>query len=403
MVHQPVHAVGLSERRYDLDWLRLITMCVLLFFHVGALFNTWWWLVKNSELTDRLHYPMIWVQFWRMPLLLFISGAGTYLAMNKRSLPQYAFERIKRLLIPLIFGVLVVGPPQIYYQHKDQYDSYLEFYTKNFDLNYDPSGPFAWHHLWFIAYLLIFSFLALPLLAFMRSARYEKVKGRLEILLMKPLSILFIPAGVMMLTQILLRPYFPNDTYYLWGDWSFFTLYLCFFLLGLLCYSSQKIWTFIGDNRTFIFVATIMAALLYGCYRYLRTVRRFPWSDLSDRIPYDVLTVLVGWFTILTIIGYGQHYLNRPHRFLPKINEGIYPFYIIHQPLIVVIGYYVCQLDWSITLKYWSVVTLTLVSFAMIYFLLITPFKLTRFLFGMKQRKGNKPSTMDLKESLSPA
>jgi len=401
MGHQPIHARGVSNRRYDLDWLRFIAMWLLLFFHVGCLFNTWWWLIKNSELTDRLHYPMLWLHYWRMPLLLFISGAGTYLAMNKRTLPEYIVERIKRLLIPLIFGILVVGPPQAYYQRKDQYDSYWEFYIKNFDLNFDPMGTFGWYHLWFIAYLLTFSILASPLIIFIRSSRYEKFKESLENVLMKRLSILFIPGGILMLTQILLRPYFPDDTFRLWGDWSYFTLYLFFFLFGLFCFSSQRIWTFIGDNRRFLLVATFFGTLLYGIYRYLRKIYHFPWSDFADRIPYDVLTVLFTWFTILAIIGYGQHYLNRPHRFLPRINEGIYPFYIIHQTLIVVIGYYVCQLDWGITLKFCSVVFLTLISFAGIYFLFITPFKVTRFLFGMKHRKEDKPSPVDLRESFN--
>lgn len=73
----------LHPRRHDLDWLRLIAIVVLLFFHTGMWFNTWGWHVKNNETSLSFNYWTIWMHQWRMPLLLFISGAGTYMAMGQ--------------------------------------------------------------------------------------------------------------------------------------------------------------------------------------------------------------------------------------------------------------------------------------------------------------------------------
>jgi glucans biosynthesis protein C len=90
---------------------------------------------------------------------------------------------------------------------------------------------------------------------------------------------------------------------------------------------------------------------------------------------------------VITIIAYGQHYLNKPHPWLTKISEGLYSFYILHQTVIIAIGCYICQLDWSIAAKYWTIAMLTLISCAGFYLLLIRPFNVMRFLFGMKARK----------------
>jgi peptidoglycan/LPS O-acetylase OafA/YrhL len=99
-----------------------------------------------------------------------------------------------------------------------------------------------------------------------------------------------------------------------------------------------------------------------------------------------VVAIFVSWFTVITIIAFGQHYLNRPHPWLSKISEGLYPFYILHQSVIIVIGYYVCKWDWSITAKYWTICFLTLTCCVVFYVLLIRPFNTTRFLFGMKKK-----------------
>jgi peptidoglycan/LPS O-acetylase OafA/YrhL len=93
-----------DQRRHDLDWLRVIAIAVLLFFHTGMWFNHWGWHVKNNELSYSFQYWMVWSHYFRMPLLLFISGAGTYMAMGKRTPGQFRVERFKRLVVPLIVG-----------------------------------------------------------------------------------------------------------------------------------------------------------------------------------------------------------------------------------------------------------------------------------------------------------
>ena len=373
------------ERRNDLDWLRLIAIVILLFFHTGMLFNPWDWHIKNNETSESFRYWMIWLHFWRMPLLLFISGAGTYLAMKKRTSGQYAGERLKRLLVPLVFGMFVVVPPQIYYEHINKYSSYWEFYKTVFQFVPYPEGSFSWHHLWFVAYLLVFSLIALPLVNYLTSERSLSFRTMTSWLLARPAGMLLAPSILILITQVILRPYFPEETHALLDDWGFFMFYFSFFLFGMICFSHRETWLSIGANRKHFLTAALLILIpFYVTYFSFRDIVTLPWPEETVETIFDVTAIFLSWFWVITVIAFGQYYLNRPHPWLRHFNEGLYPFYILHQTVIIAIGYYVCQLEWSIAAKFWTVSLLTLLSCLIIYFGMIRPFNVMRILFGMK-------------------
>ena len=101
-------------RRYDLDWLRVIVFALLIFYHVGMFFVPWGWHIKNERIYNDLIWPMLFLNQWRLPILFTISGMGTYYALSKRNLRQFSWERGWRLGVPLLFGMLLIVPPQIY-------------------------------------------------------------------------------------------------------------------------------------------------------------------------------------------------------------------------------------------------------------------------------------------------
>ena len=378
--------INSQERRHDLDWLRLIAIFILLFFHTGMWFNQWGWHVKNNETTVSFQYWMVWLHYWRMPLLLFISGVGTYMAMSKRTPKQYAGERFKRLFVPLVFGMFIVVPPQIYYEYIDKYDGYWDFYKTVFEFQPYPGGSFSWHHLWFILYLFLYSLLLIPFLVYIRSDRSLKFREVVTRWFCSPAGILFIPSLFIFATQLLLRPYFPEEEHNL-TDWAYFVFYMCFFFFGMLCYSDKKLWLSIGANRKQLLVASLFTLFpFYVCYFHFRDLIVLPFTDDTVELIFDITAIFLSWFTVITVIAFGQHYLNKPHPWLKYVNEGLYPFYILHQTVIIVIGYYICQLDWSIALKYWTIASLTLISCAGFYLLVIRQFNVMRFFFGMKKK-----------------
>ena len=375
-----------DTRRNDLDWLRLIAIVILLFFHTGMWFNTWGWHVKNNETSTSFNYWMVWLHFWRMPLLLFISGAGTYMALGKRTPRQFAGERFKRLFIPLLFGMFVIVPPQIYYEYIKSYDNYWEFYKTVFQFKPYPPGSFSWHHLWFVLYLLLYSLLSLPLLIYLRSPQSAWFKEKIFKYFSCTTGILLVPSIFILITQVLLRPYFPEETHDL-KDLAYFIYYFCFYLFGMLCYSNPNLWEAIGENRKRLLLTTVFALIpFYVLYFHVRGIIHFPWSDDTVEIIFDIVGIFEAWFTVITIIAHGQHYLNKPHPWLKYFNEGLYPFYILHQTVIIMIGYYICQLDWGIGAKFWSISLLTGISCTVFYLIVIRTNNVTRFLFGLKKK-----------------
>jgi glucans biosynthesis protein C len=384
---QTISTGNSSVRRHDLDWLRAIAILILLFYHTGMLFVPWDWHIKNNEVSNSFRYWMLWLHEWRMPLLLFISGAGTYMALGKRTTRQFASERFRRLFIPLVFGMFVIVPPQIYYEHIISFSSYWDFYKTVFNFIPYPEESFSWHHLWFIWYLFVYSLMAIPLLIYLRSEKSKSFKEKLSRWMQHPLVLLFLPMLIITITQVTLRPYFPDETHAFIDDWAFFMFYGSFFIFGMISYSDQRIWNAFSKNiKSLLWAAVFLLIPFYTLYLSFRGIIELPYSREILQLIFDVLATFVAWFWVAVVIAYAQKYLNKPHKFLSHLNEGLYPFYILHQTVIIFVGYYICQLDWGIAAKFWSVSLLTMIYCIGIYLLIIRPFNVLRFLFGMKPR-----------------
>jgi len=376
-----------AVRRHDLDWLRLIAIVILLFYHTGMLFCTWGFHIKNSETSTTFDSWMVWLHPWRMPMLLFISGAGTYMALGKRTKNQFVGERFRRLFIPLLFGMFVVVPPQIYFEYYDKYPNFWEFYKTVFHFKPYPGGSFSWHHLWFVLYLLVYSLVLLPFLGFIRSERSNNFKVKVRRWLSTPWGMLLIPGTFIFLTQLALRPYFPDEKHNM-ADPAFIVFYGCFFFFGSLFYSDQELWQSIEKNRKKLLLAAVLILIpFYGVFMHWHKVIDIGiYDDRTLELIFDISSIYLSWFTLIAVIGFGSHYLDKPNAILPYTNEGLYPFYILHQTVIIWLGFYICQLDWSIAAKFWSVSFLTLMICIAIYFALIRPFNIMRLFFGVKPK-----------------
>lgn len=367
------------KRRYDLDWLRVIAFALLMLFHTGMLFSTWSWHVKNLETSDAFDIVMRFLHQWRMPLLFFISGSAIWFAMDRYSAWQFFLERHKRLLIPLVFGMLVIIPPQVYYErlyHQQVYDSFGDFYRTLFALGSYPEGNLSWHHLWYIPYIWTYSMLALPLFIGLRSSTGRRILARGMKGLESPwlLFLAFIPSAV---TEILLRPYWPEDANNLTSDWANFAHKLTFFLAGFAFASSTPLYDVIATHRRkFLFAAVAALALLEPTW----TWRIYYLPETAYRVVQNINI----WMWLLAVLGYGRRYLCFNHTILRYANEAVYPFYILHQTVIIILGYYLVPVNWSIGVKFCVVVTGTFLITGLLYALVIRPWNILRVGFGMK-------------------
>ena len=184
---------------------------------------------------------------------------------------------------------------------------------------------------------------------------------------------------------ILLLFWYPNETHALIDDWATFFRYFSFFITGYFIGTHLGFWNDIEQNRRRYLRVAFFSTLII---KYLRWNDLEPeWEPGPQNIAYIALWTFSAWTWILALLGYAKRYMNFNSSFLKYTNEGIYPFYILHQTVIVIITFYVVQTEETIISKY---IFLTLVSFAVtigLYEFLVRPYNLMRFFFGMKNKK----------------
>ena len=366
-----------SERQYYIDWLRIILIFSVFLFHIGMIFNTWDWHVKNDvTYGGALKQMMTFLHYWRMPLLFLISGAGTWFALGKRSTGQYLGERAKRLFLPLLAGVFVLVPVQVFIEKSSQFHSLFAYYPHMFEGIY-PEGNFSWHHLWFIAYLFFIALLISPFLGLLKSDRFTKFVSKSESFLCKPLAlnIILIP---LILSQILLRPYFPESTHDLLHDWAYMTYYIVFFLSGLILLPNKNIAEIIRKQRFYFLVEAVISTLVMFKVSYVLG------SEQLGDIIWDLSSFFVAWSCGMAAVGFSKHYLNRDSKWRKLANEAIYPFYLLHQPVIVVLASIMTQWEISIGLKVLSIASSSFMLTIAIYWWIVRPVNALRIIFGMR-------------------
>ncbi|MEP1032433.1 acyltransferase family protein [Ekhidna sp.] len=384
------------ERRHDIDWLRIIAIILVLYFHTAMIFTAEWdWHIKNDELSYLWLEFNFWLSRFRMPLLFFISGYGTFLALRKRSPLRYLKERHNRLVIPLLFAMIVVVPPQVYFERvfNGATFSYAEFWPTIFQMIPYPEGSLSWHHMWFVLYLFIYSAVLLPIFLVLKRS---KVRDYINELINKHSSITYLILIVPSVIVYTCFTVYTNRTNALIGDWGWMSYWASFFLAGYFAGIAPSMWQRIEkDTRTLIGLALLSTIIL----------NYFRWNRLDiegfTEIAYLALLPISGWLWLLSMLSFGKKYLNKNHPILAYANQAIYPFYILHQTIIIIIGYYIVTLvDEGILAKYIFVSTASFILSVAGYEYLIRPFRIMRFLFGVKelQAKSKKKDFTKLEE-----
>jgi len=318
------------NRRPELDWLRVVAIAILHVFHVGMMFNRWNFHLKNPEPLPVLEPPMAFLHQVRMPLLMVIAGIATAIALERRSVAQFARDRVWRLFVPLVFGMLVIVPPQIYIEWIASgrfTGSYAAFYPSVFALRPYPAGSLSWHHLWFVVYLLVYSMLALPLFAGLATERGRRVLDWLDRAWARGwIAALAVPLAI---ERIALRDY--PETHRLVGDWNTVAYYALLFASGHLLGRSPAAWAHLVARRwRYLAALAALLAVMLPPNEY-----PFPFEQLG--------TVATVWCLILTALGWTRWYFQRPAARVPgwldHAQRLSYPFYLFHQTAILVAGW----------------------------------------------------------------
>ena len=390
-----MHGVStMTERRYDIDWLRIFGIAMLFPFHAARVFdvfepnyvkNAIWQSMDQASTTPGFSWPLslfiFFTAYWFMPLLFWLAGSSSWYALQKRDGGQYARERVARLLVPFLFGLVVIVPPQGYMARLMQgyqggYLNYLLGYFTDFSDLSGYYGTFTPAHLWFILYLFVISLCVLPLMLAIRKRVLAANDGGKPFWLARQMEK---PAVFLALLPVLLTitEALPD----IGGKNPFY--YAALFLIGYLAACSKSVLAMLNRLR-FPALLTLPAVLA------LLTLMQFQWGfgnhpDLS--VPQAAMAITRNLALILTmtvLLGYGNRLLNKNTKTLTYLSRAAFPVYILHQTVMMVAAFFVVQWALPVWGKFSLIIVLSFAATLALYELVVRRVGFLKALFGLK-------------------
>jgi glucan biosynthesis protein C len=387
----------MQERRYDVDWLRIIAMLAVFLFHSTRFFDPEGWHLKNPEQSELLFISMrglIWT--WSMELFFLLSGVGTWYSLGSRRAGAYVWERVKRLLIPLYTaGLFVLLPIQLYFElftnsgYRGNFWQFIPRYFARLNLpsiTQWPSTllpiPFS-GHLWFLQYLFLISLLSLPLLLYLKSEQGQRLVARFAgwcdrrggiFLFVIPLS----------LASIVFRAVFEGR--FTWADLLWYAI---FFVIGYMMAADKRFTVSVRRHGWICLVLWIVgfggAGLLVLALGYDPYPGKEPFSLVF--VLFQIVWTIASWSAVVFVLSIGARYLNTNNKFLVYGNEAVLPFYLFHQTIILCVGWYVIRWDMGLLIKLLIIAAVSFLLIMILYELFVRRFNIVRFFFGMRPKK----------------
>jgi peptidoglycan/LPS O-acetylase OafA/YrhL len=345
-----------TSRRYDIDWLRIIAIALLIVYHIGIGFQPWGVLIgfiQNEESLTSIWPVMAMLNIWRIPLLFFVSGMGVCFAMRKRSWEQLLGERTRRILLPLIFGSVLIVPVHLLI--------WQQYYNQDF--SYQPSTG----HLWFLANIFIYVLILLPLFSYLKKHEDAGISRRIKKAFSTPvgllLILLFFIIEVLIINPESFETYFDNIHGFILG-------FLAFLFGFLIVFTGNDTWNILKKWKL-LFLA--ISLILYLC-RWL----------VFDFSPPILLYPIESNSWIFAAFGFAYQYLNKPSKALGYLSQAAYPVYIIHMIFIYLGSFLLFPLNIHEWIKLFILILFTFLACFLAYEFLIKRVKLFRPLFGLK-------------------
>ncbi len=386
----------ITARRPDLDWIRVSVFALLILYHVGMFYVTWDWHVKSPSASHAAEPFMRLTQPWRLSLLFLVSGAATRFMADSRPVSALTGQRVGRLLPPLLLAMFVIVPPQSYYEIVEKI-GYAGSYGEFWPAYASGSGGWCrsdeclatptWNHMWFVAYLLFYTLLLAGLLA--QFPRFREGASGLEKALVGPL-LLLLPIAYLAVMRVTLLPVF-GETHGLFDDWYNHAVYLPLFLFGFLIARSETLADRTARWRWPALSLWAIAFAAYGAYAW--TYRA------EDATPPAALQMLMrvavavqAWCAIVAILGFARRHVTSSGPRLRYLTEAVFPYYIVHQTLIVVLAHHLAPLRLPLWIEAPVLIALTFGGCALTHEV-VRRINGLRPWFGLKPLSSQAPAT----------
>ena len=368
--------------------MRIAAFGLLILYHVGMLYVSWGFHIKSAHRITALEPLMLVLNPWRLALLFLVSGAATRFMLGKLKASQLLRSRSLRLLPPLVFGMLVIVPPQSYVQILESVGyqgGFLDFYLKHYlalGSQFCDPGPClllpTWNHLWFVAYLWVYTMILGGFLWLMPDfgPRFEQAIAPM----LRGGCLLLLPAAMFAGYRLWLLPHFPQ-THAMAGDWYDHALYGTVFLLGFMVARTDGVWIALQRLRWLAFAT---AATLFVSGLVLRGL--YPIGQpapLALKIYAGTAYGCYQWFCIVAVLGFARRWLNRDSAARRYLTDAVFPYYIVHQTAIILIAHQLRDFGLPASIEATIVILGTLASCALTYEI-VRRIRVLRPLFGLK-------------------
>jgi glucans biosynthesis protein C len=346
-----------TGRRYDIDWVRVIAIGLLLIYHVAIGFQAWGIMIAfiaNEKTWESLWIPMAMLNVWRIPLLFFVSGMGVYFALQNRNWKQLLQERAGRILLPFAFGIFFIVPIHLY----------LWRYYYHWELTYQPSPG----HLWFLGNIFAYVVVLSPVFFYLKKNEDGKIAKGIKRILSNPLGLLLVIA-VFIAEAYIVAPK-PYEMYAV--TWHGFFLGLLAFFSGF-CFvlGGTAFWQMLLKWRwVFLFSGATLFTL------------RLVYFQL--RVP-DYLVVIESDCWIFSVLAFAYRYLNHPGKALSYLSQAAYPVYIIHMIFLYLGSLLIFPLDVATPIQFILVLAFTVTGCFTSYEFVIRRVSFIRPLFGLRK------------------
>lgn len=378
-------------RRHDIDALRALAFALLILYHWGMLYvggEDWGWHIKSTHLAEWLQAPMLFVNRWRMILVFLVSGLSVHFLLQRASTGRFVASRTFRLFVPLVVGMLVVVPIQPYVQgvmNRAVEPGLLAFLPRYFGGERWPEDAFdgwehgyTWNHLWYLAYLWVYTLVFALLLPVLRSNAGRCLRDAFTGL--RGARLLLVPSIPFVVATLVLQSHF-EDTGDLVNDWYRHAIYFTGFLYGWWIGTDAGLWRELARlRRRSLAFALIIFAVYFALVDTLPDTLSWPMQALV----WTLRNVYI-WLALCSILGWAHALLNRPWPWLDWANEAVFPWYVLHQSLTVLVAYWLVPMRWPAAVEA-SLVLAGTVAGCWIGFALIRRIGWLRPLFGLKRR-----------------
>ena len=375
-----------SNRRYELDWLRLLAILIVFLYHSSRFFNLGDWHVKNINTYVWVEVWNVYVTRWMMPLFFVISGASLFYAIRKsKGFKKFYLNKFLRLMVPVLTASVTHSVLQVYLerlshgQFSGSFFSFLPQYFNGVYMGIGMSGNFAFHgmHLWYLLFLFLYSLICYYLFIWFLGTGQSFLNWITSLMAIPGLMYLWFIIPMLIMYVLIPQSVLAVGN----GGWGFL-YYLWFLISGFMIVSSERLQHQIINQR---WVSLLMGVVLSGFYlNQLFSPTRVVFPVGINSWILTLLCFLSAWSWLFAILGFGMYYLAFDRPWLKHANEGILPFFILHQT--VLLGFGNVIMAWQIhdTLKWALVFSVSFICIISIYIIFIRRFDLFRFLFGMK-------------------